>query len=170
MITAVATTTGYLFWIAILAIIIMDVVFLYNDDCEIQATVFTGAALIGLYLFTDAFTGIRWPILAIGTFGYFLIGVIWAFFKWYRYIIKSLKDFKTIWDQHPDPNSTFEIYKKNRKPTAANNKSRITGWISLWPFSMGWWGLTFPRRAAVWLYDRLSTVFDRIATKIWESQ
>lgn len=170
MITVIAATTGYLFWAAVFVVLVVDIVFLSNDDCEIQATFWTVAALVATYLFTDAFTGVRWPIVIMAVLAYLAVGVIWSFWKWYSYVVNKLDTLKVVWSSNKPSTGTFAEYIKGKQPYAVYNKSRITGWMALWPFSLTWWVMTWPRRFFTWAYKRLSTVFDRMSDKIWNAQ
>jgi hypothetical protein len=104
---------------------------------------------------------------------YLVLGVIWSVKKWYSFVVEKKKTLRETYassvNKQATGNETFESYAKDHQPTAADNKSRITGWMALWPFSLSWWILTWPRRAFVWLYERLSTLFDRISAHVWAS-
>jgi hypothetical protein len=167
--------SGLAFWIIVAGIIVLDTILLATDaENEGWAVFFTVAALIAAVLFTDAFKGVRVPYLIAGLLAYIVIGVIWSFKKWYSFVVEKLADLRARYDggyvnKKAEGNETFESYAKEKRPLAASNKQRITGWMALWPWSLTWWILTWPRHAFVWMYDRLSTVFDRISAKIWAS-
>lgn len=150
------TVSGYAFWIIIGIILVLDVALLSIGEQAAPHGVpvfITVAGVVGAVLFSDAFADVRIATLAVVAVVYLFLGVLWAFKKWYDFIIEKKKTRST--DQKP--------------PLAAKHKAQITSWMTLWPFSFTWWVLTWPRRAFVWLYDRLSTVFDRISERIWAS-
>lgn len=156
MLTEFFTVSGYAFWIILGIILVLDVILLtLGEDAAPHGVpvFFTVVGVVGVVLFSDAFAGVRVATLAAGSAVYLVFGVLWAFKKWYDFIIEKKKDRS----------------KDQKAPTAAHHKAQITSWMTLWPFSFTWWVLTWPRRAFVWLYDRLSTVFDRISERIWAS-
>lgn len=153
MISIILTTTGYLFWALILIVIILDTIALGSevDFMGGWAVFLTIAALVLTTAFTDAFVGVNWLWLVVALFGYLFLGVCWSFKKWIDFIKRE------------------KIAKQGLMPLASLNKQRITTWMATWPLSFAWWVLTYPRHFFVWAYERLSTVYDRVATKIWES-
>lgn len=153
MISIILTTTGYLFWELILIVIILDTIALGSevDFMGGWAVFLTIAALVLTTAFTDAFVGVNWLWLVVALFGYLFLGVCWSFKKWIDFIKRE------------------KIAKQGLMPLASLNKQRITTWMATWPLSFAWWVLTYPRHFFVWAYERLSTVYDRVATKIWES-
>lgn len=155
MIEAFVLTTGWLFWIFVGVIVVFDVIALSTEDEGMfgWAIFMTMAGLIAAFAFTDAFLGVKLLWLAVGIFAYCLIGVLWSFKKWIDYVIYYKEQY---------PNN------KDRRPTAAGNKTRIIASMALWPFQATWWVLTWPRHFFAWAYRRLSTVYDRITDKIWE--
>lgn len=153
MISIILTTTGYLFWALILIVIILDTIALGSevDFMGGWAVFLTIAALVLTTAFTDAFVGVNWLWLVVALFGYLFLGVCWSFKKWIDFIKRE------------------KAAKQGKMPLASLNKQRITTWMATWPLSFTWWVLTYPRHFFVWAYERLSTVYDRVATKIWES-
>ena len=173
MISAFMTVSGYTFWAILLAVVIIDTAFLSADDNEVPAIVIAMTAVLAAVLFTDAFTGVKIATLIAALFSYLALGVLWSFKKWWSYVVDCKKTLRKNYDDfaHKDAkgNETFESYSANKQPTAANHKQHITAWMILWPFSFSWWIVTWPRRAFVWIYDRLSTLYDRISAHIWAS-
>lgn len=153
MIEAIMLTTGWLFWAIIGVIVVFDVLALSTEDEGLGgwAIFLTVAALILTVGFTDAFVGVKLTWLAIGVVAYCLIGVIWSFKKWFDFIVQCKRERPA-----------------SGPPLVANNKSRVITSMALWPFQLIWWVLTWPRHFFVWAYNRLSTVYDRIAKHIWE--
>jgi hypothetical protein len=87
--------------------------------------------------------------------GYFVIGVVWAFFKWYLFCIDRL-----------------EVQRESRvKPTApaaSDHKARITGWMTYWPWSAAWWLMHEPV-TRVWrvVYAKTAAQFQRISDSVF---
>ncbi len=153
MLTVFLTTTGYLFWALILLIVIIDTIAIASEDDFMGgwAVFLTVTGAILTMSFTDAFIGVNWLWLVVGLFAYLILGVCWSFKKWIDFIKEKKKQ----------RNATM--------PVAKDNKQKLTTWMATWPISFAWWVLTYPRHFFIWAYERLSTVYDRIATKIWES-
>lgn len=177
MLITLLTVSGAIFWLVVAGLVILDIVLLSagadeNENVGIAVFV-TVAGLLLSVLFTDAFIGVQLGYVAAGLAAYVVVGVIWSFKKWYTFVVDKLasrrEEYQTYVNKKAPGNETFESYAKNKQPKAVENKQRIIGWMALWPFSLSWWVLTWPRHAFVWAYNRLSTVFDRISAKIWAS-
>jgi hypothetical protein len=168
------TVSGAVFWMILAGILVLDVILLSvgsdpEDENTGWAIFLTVGGLLAVVLFTDALVGMKLAYLVTGLLAYVAVGVIWSFKKWYGFVIGKLRELRDVFDRNRPKDRTFEDYAKDKRPLAANNKQRIVGWMALWPFSMSWWVLTWPRHAFVWAYNRLATVFDRISAKIWAS-
>ncbi len=168
--------SGLAFWIILAAVVVLDIFMLASDnEVEGWAVAITTGAFVGAILFTDAFKGMRVGYLVAGVAVYLVAGVLWSLKKWYDYVLGQLTEMRQKYNtpgyvnKDAKGNETFEDYARRSQPRAAYNKQRIVSWMALWPFSFSWWVLTWPRHAFVWLYNRLSTVFDRISDRIWAS-
>lgn len=177
MLMTLLTVSGAIFWMIVAGLVVLDIVLLSagadeNENVGIAVFV-TVAGLLLSVLFTDAFIGVQLGYVAAGLAAYVVVGVIWSFKKWYTFVVDELasrrEEYKSYVNKKAPGNETFESYAKDKQPKAVENKQRIVGWMALWPFSLSWWVLTWPRHAFVWAYNRLSTVFDRISAKIWAS-
>lgn len=166
MINEMFLITGWLFWIVVAVILLMDIGALAFNEGEMEsapqtwAIIFTTLGFLWAVTLTNAFSGARLEWLLGSVIVYFAVGVGWAFKKW----IEFIKEKKACLLQRYKPE---EITKKT--PTAADNKARIVTWMYLWPLSVTWWVLTWPRRAFVWVYNKLATVFDDVVQRIWNS-
>lgn len=88
-------------------------------------SVFTGiiTALVAFCFFQVSLAHIL-----IGTFGYLLIGIIWSFWRYHRYVNKKMPIIKLDY-----PNTYMDhIAKLHPK----NMVSLISSWIIIWPFSI----------------------------------
>lgn len=163
------TVSGFVFWFILAAIVLVDALLLSREYPNDGWPVFLAvAALVATVAFTDAFTGFRVVTLLIGLGAYLAAGVGWSFWKWYGFLISARDDARKSFAANPG-GLDWATFAAGRMPTAARNKQRLINWMALWPFSFSWWVLTWPRRAFVWLYDRLSTIFDRIAQRVFAS-
>lgn len=150
MLTTALVAGGWIFWSIVAAVVIIDVLLLSSDDdASIGAVVLTTIATACLFLFTDAFVGISVATLILSLLCYVIVGVAWSMFKWYRFLVEQKASGRTS------------------APAASQFKSRILGWMVLWPFSFTWWVLSMPRRMFSWIYDQLSTLYDRIAQRVF---
>lgn len=172
----IVTVTGWAFWI-ILGVIVLVEFFLHAIGDEIDGADSHGGCtaiffitVVAIALFTDAFAGWSWTKALLGVVAYVVIGVVWAMFKWVLFIRKALRRARAVFStMNAADRKPFPEYAKDHKPQAAENKSRIVSWMTVWPISLAWFLFTYPRKLFVWLYERLSTVFDRITDRIWSS-
>lgn len=105
---------------------------------------------------------IEYPGRILGWFGlYLLVGVVWAFFKWYFYLHKRIrKEEKEMnrWENH-----VIKI------PTAADNKFRIMSWMIYWPFSLIWTAIDQPvRNTFNYLFNRFEIWFDKMSKSMFK--
>jgi hypothetical protein len=120
-------------------------------------------------LFTDAFDGVRlWAFAALAAL-YLAAGAGWAIWKWYGFVRGRYAKERASYDGSAAINErqTWEDYAKRNRPKAADYKARLTTWMALWPLSALWDLLRWPRRAFVWMYERLSSLFDRISQRVF---
>lgn len=179
MITTVMTVTGWLFWSALLALIVLEMILLGSadderndaDDRYVWASLFAIAGILGLVLLTDAFADYRVIWIAIGLLAYMVAGIVWSFWRWVLFLKRKLVFFRKEYDHHVREED-WATYIKDRRPLAANNKSRIVASMFLWPWQFTWWIVKVPfrwlRQAFNWIYDRISGVYDRITAKVWQ--
>ena len=103
---------------------------------------------------------------ALAVFGYFIIGIIWSFVKWWLRVTEKAQECQEAMDkflmEHKASNfksavpfdlqqskrsgknlreeweSQLSIRNDLKKPIATENKERISVWIIYWPFSLIW--------------------------------
>jgi len=117
---------------------------------------------------------------------YFAAGVPWSFVKWFSFLYRfrdeyreTKESFKTAFDKREKMHaasgfgadvarpSLDEAFKHAhprfaKRPTAAENKSRIVAWMSLWPLSMVGTLLNDPvRRLVNFLFNRFKKLYQR---------
>lgn len=167
-------TGGLFFWGIVGAVVVFDVFCLSipggpDDMTSTSQAMFVTLVVFGfIALFTNVFTGIKLHMFVALLAAYFIVGVIWAFKMWYDYLTEKKVHYKELYVDGKRTES-WEAYSVGKMPTAAKNKTRLTSWMILWPFSMTWWITNWPRHVFVWAYNRLTTVFDRMANHIWNS-
>lgn len=179
MITTAMTVTGWLFWSAILALIVLEMILLGNaddennqaDDNYVWASLLAIVGILGIVLLTDAFTGYRVLSIIFGLLAYVAIGVVWSLWRWVLFLKRKLVTLKQDYER-VRPANDWATYIKDRAPLAAKNKSRIVASMLLWPWQFTWWIIKVPfrwlRQAFNWIYDRISGVYDRITAKVWQ--
>jgi len=114
--------------------------------------------------------------------GYFVIGTVWSFFKWYLTVNKYVNDYndnktefrknlnsandKTISEKEFD--ERWQRYPhKPRRPHAKNEKSTISYWIGYWPISVVFF---FFEDFFKKIIEHIMNVFRGVYTKIEEKQ
>lgn len=103
--------------------------------------------------------------------GYFVVGAAWSLVKWYFWLLKIRRRL-----DERDPGVSFEVtlyhagvVRKQFPPNPGDYKSRIVGWIALWPASMVWTVINDPvRRAAEEIYARLGGTYQKISNRVFE--
>lgn len=164
---------GWIFWAVLGVIAFLEIMLLANDmETESFPVLVAMAAIAGVALFTDAFSGVRLELIAALAIAYVAAGVLWSIKKWYSLSVEKRDEAKNSYaraDKSRPGNETWETYSQDYRPRAADNKQRIITWMTLWPFSFSWWVMTWPRRLFSWLYGRLSTLFDRITSRVFNS-
>lgn len=103
--------------------------------------------------------------IVLGIAAYFVAGAAWSLLKWYFWLVKLRRQL--------DAGETYSrvVYTaglRNFPPNPGDHKSRIMGWIALWPASMLWTLLNDPvRRAAEEIYARLGGTYQRISNRVF---
>jgi len=118
---------GYLFtWPGLLGLFLLGVVFEHNDWRGFA--VFTGlVALVSAYFFFD----IPLVTLAMITAAYAVIGFIWSFWRYKRFVVTKLVEYKSRY-------SSNDGYYAREAAGLAPGKhiDTISAWVIIWPFSM----------------------------------
>ncbi len=81
--------SGWIFWIIIAAVIVLDTMFLWADDMQGPAVALTTVAALGIVLFTDAFVSVRISTLIAALAVYLAVGVGWSIKKWYSFVVEA---------------------------------------------------------------------------------
>lgn len=168
MLYHVLAASGLIFWIAIGVAALVIALPLRNDTPSGAVLLFI-VAIVATILFTDIAARVSLWALVLLLPIYILIGVGWALFKWRGFVLERKAEVKAKWGAGPKDKALDVVMAlPGSRPTAADNKDKITGWMALWPWSMSWVVLKFPWRVIVWTYERISTVFERASAKLWQ--
>ena len=98
--------------------------------------VITAALLVFLFGINPLAYVIEHPFTALlAVAAYLATGIVWARFRLGRY----LKQWVIKWHNTQSEREKKEMY--GSRPTLANSKDRILGWMMFWPWSALWWTL-----------------------------
>jgi len=156
------------FWL-LLAIASIGILVSLEYDHEGEAFMSLLVMLAALQLFSGVdiigFFRSDLRVLALLAMLYFVVGTLWSFFKWFLFVKDQRKAYDedlAEWDKTGDKRSK----PKPNVPQAKENKSRITAWMSFWPWSCFWFLINDPiRRAFRAIFDYLQTRYQMIADK-----
>lgn len=108
-------------------------------------------------------------LTALYALGYLVLGVVWSFVKWLSFLL----GFRRVRQRERERSAFWQsaYYRGGplgQTPKAADNKGRIVGWISYWPFSLVGTLFNDPLRSLVqWLFERLSSSYQRVADYVF---
>lgn len=102
---------------------------------------------------------LSWHALALGLLVYAVIGIVWSMFRWFRFVKAKADYFR---EQHGSSLTDSQRQDLAREIRASHNKSRITGWIAYWPWSLVW-NLTGDFFKMI--YEGLQGVYQKISDK-----
>ncbi len=122
-----------IWWMVVLvAILIVEIVLCEQDKFSWATGILLGGTALVAWLGAEvnAFAWLWNNLAAIIRFslGYFFLGALWSFVKWYFYLV-SMRDGHLKYDVDQAP-------RRPRSSFARNNKARLTGWVAHWPFSV----------------------------------
>lgn len=107
---------GYLLnWVALSIIIVIGILLEYGDNHGTSVVFAAAAALIAKFMFN-----VDLPTLGIYAVGYFVVGIVWSFIRYRKYVKLSLAS------GYP----SVENLAPNKQT------SKIVFWVMNWPFSM----------------------------------
>ena len=114
------------------------------------------------YLFSKPLTIILYII------GYFFIGSVWSFFKWYFFLLRK-KEYLLERQRTAGERSVYKDIHESDIPNITENKGKILFWMSHWPISAFWTLINDPvKRTFTVLFYKLGGVYNRIASKVFE--
>lgn len=125
--------------------------------------------------------------------GYLVVGIVWSFIKWFSFLMQFRDKYREAKDDFCKDNGLkpeaipenmekqLRDYVSRRsyshefrgnvmgdKPRAANNKSRIVSWMSLWPFSIIGTLLNDPiKRLFKLLFNTFKNLYQKMADRVF---
>lgn len=144
----------------------------YNDSLAVTFWV-TVAGLVAFQFLTsvDPWGYVREnpKDIAFWAAAYFPIGIAWSFFRWWRVLKDKASELMSYRHHYNDANR-WEEHVKSHMPTASNNKSAITCWITYWPFSVTSYLLVdILCDIGNWIYSLISGLYQRLADHVTAS-
>jgi hypothetical protein len=108
--------------------------------------------------------------------GYFAIGAAWSVGKWAFWLNKSKRRIQDLLADNPSRKLRDLAYDFHRlklptdfPPKVGKYKSRIIGWITLWPASVAWTCLNDPVRwIGEQIYAHIGSMMQRISNRIFQ--
>lgn len=102
---------------------------------------------------------LNWQSILLGVAVYAVLGVAWSMFRWTRFVKEKADYYRKQYGTKLD--------KSNRSCLASaidatSNKSRITGWIAYWPWSLIW---NLTGDVFKMLYETLQGVYQKISDR-----
>lgn len=171
---------GILFWI-LTAIVSLIVISAVAADSGKGATLVLGAYVAALVLVGN-FAPIAWimanPVTAlIYLGGYYALGVVYTYFKWYRFCLTKKGEFlrmkREFLDRHgitgdEIPTSLRDRFVTPTAPQVRHNKATIMMWLAYWPFSLaGTFVADLIHNIFVGIYNYISGSLQRVSDKVW---
>lgn len=144
------------FFISLFVVLCLEMVCAENEEPAWGAFCLI-AWLVFIALVTDArpheWALRHWIVMVVSVPIYVASGIGWALFKWKGYVRRELSGSST-----PATSSTFDYL----DPSRDENRERIITWMMLWPFSLLWWLLKWPRELFAVAFDQMLSAFKRI--------
>jgi hypothetical protein len=106
--------------------------------------------------------------VVLGIAAYFVTGAVWSLAKWYFWLVKLRRQISDADDRNRS-RILWLVGVGDFPPSPGEHKSRIIGWIALWPASMLWTLINDPvRRAAEEIYARLGGTYQSISNRVFQ--
>lgn len=157
------------YWLGLLGLLILADVILVSNDWFGGAT---GTLLVGGLLITffgadvNPFTWV-WanPGLVLEFVSYWLLaGAFWSIVRWYLFLLKVRARTRASASQSKQQTPLT----RPRDSYASENKSRITGWIAYWPFSIvGYFLGDFLTNVFKNVYRVLSSLYEKMGNAVF---
>jgi hypothetical protein len=150
------------FWL-VLAVVAIAMSEMLDNDRPGYATFIAVAAFAALAVLGDL-NPFKWIYLhpmqtAEYVVGYFAVGTLWGVAKWFFWLRKMRRFMEEFSVQYPNfDHSTWREAMRRRAwpmelpPRVGEHKSKILGWMMLWPSSMIWTLLHDPVK---WLFEEI---------------
>ena len=143
------------FWIIALTASIIFIASVENDH---WLTPTITAIVLGI-IYWNQLMAVGWQTIVLTIAGYVLAGVLWSLFKWYRHVSKKAAYYHEKYGNTMLP----ALYSELRSAVSvSSNKSRLTGWIAWWPWSLVW---ALTGDFFNFLYDMMVNAYQKIANR-----
>lgn len=160
----IALFTSLWFWISVIAFIIVMTAAAQESHALGSITIITAILLLQYLCNVDIFNYCKLNAgrIALYSIVYFPIGIVWSFAKWYFYLQEVKRE---LIENRID----FYYSKCVKKPTAKDNKERITIWIGYWPFSILWTLMNdFVTKITKAIYNKIAGLFDKMSDNVFK--
>lgn len=120
-----------------------------------------GTTIVAAFLCHKWLFSIEWSLKAIALYvlAYGVAGGVWSLFRWFKYCKKKIADNpyekRASYECHTLPEDYYA-----KMLVVSNHKSRITGWIVFWPWSLLW---NVTGDFFTFIYDSLVGFYTKIA-------
>lgn len=165
MITSLfAITELSIFWYIFLPILFIYFTFeIESNDAPLRGS-FVALFLLGAFQLFSEYKPLNYvwdyPLHSLILFiGYFIVGVVWVFIKWYSTVHMAIRDKK---------NGIWPIYKEFPLKVS-DYKAKIYGWLIFWPFSATWTIFNDPiRHFANFVFHNISGTLQKISDNAYK--
>ena len=155
------------FWLLLAPIIMSEML---DNDAPGWATIVAMVTVAVLVVF-GGFNPISYLAehpgeIVLAVSAYFFAGAVWSLVKWYFWLVKLRR---RIDAGEAQDRVLYTAGMRQFPPHPGDHKSRIIGWIALWPASMLWTMINDPvRRAAEEINARLGGTYQHISNRVFK--
>jgi len=162
------------FWV-LLAIASITMSEMLDHDSPGYATV-VALVTAAVIVFFGGFNPISWikanpTDFGLYAVGYFVAGTLWSVFKWYFWLLnirRKIMEYKAVYPLATRSDLYNEGLPTDFPPQVSKYKSRILGWMMLWPASMVWTVINDPvRHIFEWIYDHIGGGMQAISNRVF---
>jgi hypothetical protein len=111
-------------WPAIAVLLVLGILFEHSEARGWAIVTAIVASVVSFFYFSISLEN-----FAFGSLAYLVIGIVWSFYRYKRYVGKAVSDAK----ESVMSDTQKEYLIRDLHPT--KNLSTITAWIIVWPFS-----------------------------------
>lgn len=145
------------FWMLCSLVSVIFIACLENDNQWLPTMV--SVALVAIYWKGFVALGMTWQGVAIGVLVYAVAGMLWSVYRWFRYVKEQAASYRQRYGVSLTDSQRREL---KSEISVSDNKSRITGWITYWPWSLLW---NIAGDFVKTIYEQLQGVYQRITDK-----
>ena len=116
-------------------------------------------AVTAIYWKPLAALGLTWQSIGLGILIYAAAGVAWSIYRWFRFVKFKADECRKTYGTSLTESQRSSL---KRDISVSENKSRITGWIAYWPWSLVW-NITGDFFKTI--YENLQGIYQKITDK-----